>query len=239
MILRICKTAAVLLGLSVIIAAPHPVNTQEIQPVAVELVLAVDTSISVNDAEYQLQMTGIAEAFRHPDIIDLITTQPDGVAVTLVHWSLGSLDSQAVGWQHLDSLASVLAFADRVENAPRTHAGRGTSIGGAIRFATRLIITNPYAGRAMKIDISGDARSNSGGAPEFARDAAVALGITINGLTIADGDVNLARYFQARVIGGKDAFVISVSRKKDFARAIRQKIRRELMLLAQGATEYP
>jgi len=234
MILRISKTATALLFLSSILYPLSPVKTQEIQQVAVELVLAVDTSISVSDAEYRLQMSGIAEAFRDPDIIDLITTQPGGVAVTLVHWSLGSLNSQAVAWQHLDSLASVLVFADQVENAPRTHAGRGTSIGGAIRFATRLLITNRYAGRAMKIDISGDARSNSGGAPEFARDAAVLLGITINGLTIADGDINLAQYYRQRVIGGQEAFVISVTRKEDFARAIRQKIKRELMFLAQA-----
>jgi hypothetical protein len=217
------------------ISLPNSTIAQLNQQVAVELVLAVDTSISVSHEEYQLQMQGIADAFRHPDILDLITSQPGGVAVTVVHWSLGSLNSQAVEWRYLDSYASAFLFAHEVETAPRQHAGRGTAIGSAIRFCTGLIARNTYTGQALKIDISGDARSNSGGAPEFARDEAVALGITINGLTIADGDANLARYYQNRVIGGKEAFVISITRKDDFARAMRQKIRRELMFLAQAA----
>ncbi len=237
--MRVYVLGAVLLFLICISRAIASGNAQELQPVSVELVLAVDTSISVSHAEYQLQMQGIADAFRHPDILDLITSQPGGVAVTVVHWSLGSLNSQAVDWQHLDSIASALIFAHQVETAPREHAGRGTSIGSAIRYCTLLITRNTFTGQALKIDISGDARSNSGGAPEFARDAAVALGITINGLTIADGDANLAQYYQNRVIGGNEAFVISITRKDDFARAMRQKIRRELMFLAQGANAYP
>jgi hypothetical protein len=184
-------------------------------------------------------MQGIADAFRHPDILDLITTQPGGVAVTLMHWSLGSLNAQVVEWQHLDSEAAALIFAQMVEDAPRQNAGRGTSIGDAIRFGTRLMIHNNFAGQALKIDISGDARSNSGGAPESARDEAVALGITINGLTLATGDADLAQYFQDRVIGGHDAFVISSTRKQDFAHAMQQKFRRELMLLAQAGNQYP
>jgi hypothetical protein len=229
----------VLVALANMSTVPNHALAQSNQQVAVELVLAVDTSISVDPAEYHLQMQGIADAFRDPDIIDLITTQPGGVAVTVVHWSLGSLNSQAVEWQRLDSYASALIFAQRVEDAPRRHAGRGTSIGNAIRFSTRLITGNTFTGQALKIDISGDARSNSGGAPEFARDEAVALGITINGLTLATGDADLAQYFQDRVIGGNDAFVISSTRKQDFARAMRQKIRRELMLLAQADNQYP
>jgi len=224
-------TLACLTGL---IYAPGTGHAQDRLPVAVELVLAVDTSISVSREEYKLQMQGIADAFRHPDIIDLIVAQPGGVAVTVVHWSLGSLNSQAVEWQHLDSFASALIFAPRVEDAPRQHAGRGTSIGSALRYCTRLITRNNYTGQALKIDISGDARSNSGGAPEYARDKAVALGITINGLTIADGDANLAQYYRQRVIGGTEAFVISITRKDDFARAMRHKIRRELMFIAQA-----
>ena len=57
-------------------------------------------------------------------------------------------------------------------------------------------------------------------------------GITINGLTIADGDVNLAEYYRRRVIGGQEAFIIFVTRKEGFAHPKRQKIKRELMLLA-------
>ena len=196
--------------------------------VAVELVLAVDTSISVDAAEYRLQMQGIAQSLRHPDIIDAIGDQPGGVAVTLVHWSLGSRNRQAVGWRWLRDAADVFAFASEVEDAPRLEAGRGTSISDAIVFSTRLIAENRYRGRVLKIDISGDSRHNSGPSPHTARDLAVLAGITINGLVIEDGDRNLAAYYHQRVIGGKGAFVLSVDRHHDFAEAMQRKLAREL-----------
>ncbi len=207
-------------------------GAQTRETVGVELVLAVDTSISVSRSEYRLQMQGIAEALRHPDILQAVADHPGGVAVTLVHWSLGSLNRQAVGWRHLRDAADVLAFAQEVETAPRIGAGRGTSISDAIVFATRLFAQNDVTGRALKIDISGDSRHNSGPSPEGARDLAVLAGVTINGLVIEDGDRNLAGYYRARVIGGADAFVMSVSRNRDFAQAMRRKLARELAPVA-------
>ena len=145
--------------------------------VGVELVLAVDTSISVSHAEYRLQMQGIADALRHPDILQAVEDQPGGVAVTLVHWSLGSRNRQAVGWHRLRNAADVFTFATKVENAARHGAGRGTSISDAIVFATKLLAQNDFAGRELKIDISGDSRHNSGPSPDAARDLAVLAGI--------------------------------------------------------------
>ncbi len=208
-------------------------TAQTPQSVAVELVLAVDTSISVNAAEYQLQMQGIAQALRHPDILDAISDQPGGVAVTLVHWSIGSLNHQAIGWRRLKNAADVFDFATEVESVPRAGAGRGTSISDAISFATGLLSQNDYQGRALKIDISGDSRHNSGPSPNAARDLAVLAGVTINGLVIEDGDRNLGEYYRQLVIGGEDAFVMSVDRRQDFALAMQRKLARELTPIAQ------
>ena len=201
-------------------------------PVGVELVLAVDTSISVSREEYHLQMQGIAEALRHPDVLSAVEEHPGGVAVTLVHWSLGSLNRQAVGWHRLRDAADVFGFASKVEEAPRQGAGRGTSISDAIVFSTELLLENGFAGQRLKIDISGDSRHNSGPSPEAARDLAVLAGVTINGLVIEDGDRNLAGYYRARVIGGEGAFVMSVARRGDFAQAMRRKLARELAPVA-------
>lgn len=207
-------------------------GAQSRQTVGVELVLAVDTSISVSRSEYRLQMQGIAQALRHPDILQAIGDHPGGVAVTLVHWSLGSLNRQAVGWHHLRDAADVWDFANKVENAARHGAGRGTSISDAIVFSTRLFAQNEFTGRALKIDISGDSRHNSGPSPAAARDLAVLAGITINGLVIEDGDRNLAEYYRHLVIGGEGAFVMSVSRNRDFAHAMQRKLARELAPIA-------
>ena len=211
--------------------------------VGVELVLAVDTSISVSEAEYRLQMRGIAEALRHPDVLEAVADHPDGVAITLVHWSIGSLNRQAVGWHHLRDEVDVLAFAAKVETAPRVGAARATAISDAIVYAMRLFPDNGFAGRSQKIDISGDSRHNSGPSPSAARDLAVLAGVIINGLVIEDGDRSLASYFRQNVIGGEGSFVMSVSRDQDFTAAMRRKLTRELTPVAtntrQGAVVRP
>lgn len=204
------------------------------EPVSVELVLAVDTSVSVSTDEYKLQMLGIADAFRSNTIIDTILRQRNGVAVTLVHWSVGGLNYQSVDWHHLEDLASILHFANAVERAPREATGRGTSISHAIDFSSGLFNTNGFIGETQIIDISGDSRSNSGPSPNTARDRAVLSGIQINGLIIPDGDLELVSYFQFLVIGGKNAFVMTVGENEDFASAMQRKLARELDLLVAG-----
>ena len=63
------------------------------------------------------------------------------------------------------------------------------------------------------------------------RDAAVAAGITINGLAILNEISTLDVYYNEHVIGGPDAFLLIAKDYQDFARAIRQKLQREI----QGA----
>jgi len=77
-----------------------------------------------------------------------------------------------------------------------------------------------------------------------ARDAAVARGITINGLPIVNDKPsrfgrrqipNLDLYYQDCVIGGNGAFLIVANGFADFARAIRRK----MVLEIAGATPVP
>ena len=50
--------------------------------VELELVLAVDASSSVDAAEFDLQVSGLANAFRHPDVISAIhSVGAKGIAV--------------------------------------------------------------------------------------------------------------------------------------------------------------
>lgn len=198
------------------------------EPVDLELVLATDTSISVDDREYRLQMGGIANAFRQAEIIDIIHAMPNGMAITLVHWSVGHLNSQAIPWRRLKTRESVLAFADAVEKAPRGNTGRSTAIGDAVGYSLELIESNGFEGGSRKIDISGDARSNSGPDPSHFRNRAIAREVTVNGLVISGGDRGLFSYYRDRVIGGPSAFVLAVDGFEDFESAIYQKLLKEL-----------
>ena len=78
------------------------------------------------------------------------------------------------------------------------------------------------------IDISGDGPNNRGPWPNAARDAAVAKGVTINGLAILDFDDGLIEHFRDEVIGGPGAFALAANGFDDFARAVVKKLLQEL-----------
>ena len=203
-------------------------------PVAIELVLAVDCSYSVSDAEYALQMQGIASAFRDPEVAALISDLQDGAAVTLFQWASHANNRQTVPWRLLTDEASARAFAEEVERAPRSPLGYFTAIGHAINYGVTLIEANAYAGRQRKIDISGDGKSNAGPEPDIARLAAFARGITINGLAILSaqpssaGYPSVAEYYAGHVVVGPSSFVIKAGSYDDFGVAMKRKLLREL-----------
>ena len=196
-------------------------------PVAIELVLAVDTSRSIDDNEFALQMKGIARAFRTQEIIALIG-QRQGVAVTLIQWSSEVDPCFVIPWHVLREPATVLIFADQVEQATREPSRGFTAMGTAADFAIELIENNPLAGRELKIDISADGRNNAGAPPTAAWQRANALGIAINGLPILIDTYSLDTYFREKVITGPGAFVEIATDYDDFARAFLRKLLREL-----------
>ena len=196
-------------------------------PVSIELVLAVDTSLSVNDREYDLQMRGIAQAFRSPDIISLIGLY-DGVAVTILQWGGWVSEENTVPWQVLKSPSSVIEFARQIEETKRENVGNFTAIGTAIDFSIKEIQQNEFEGRLRKIDVSGDGVNNVGPRPQSYKNLADQLGISINGLAIKTDLGSLDRYYRQNVITGPGSFVISATDYVDFAQAIHRKLKKEL-----------
>ncbi|MEO9875310.1 MAG: DUF1194 domain-containing protein [Anderseniella sp.] len=208
------------------------------QPVAIELVLAVDTSASVDDMEYALQMRGIAAALESSEIIDAIGQHKNGVAIALLQWSGGPLGKVAVDWTVVSSEASVRALSARVVQAPRANTGNFTAISTAINRSVQMLENNSQIGDYRRIDISGDGRNNSGQHPSEARSVAISKGITINGLAILDGDAGLAAYYRTNVTGGPGSFVISADEFKDFAKAMKRKLGRELSIQVSSSPAH-
>ncbi len=248
-VLRVLAMPAI--AISCMLYAGATADSQGPIPVAIELVLAVDVSLSVDDKEFALQMQGLARAFQRREIIHLIGQHDGGVAVVLVQWSgvaqsVAEWSDEGAGgrvqpWRLLTNGPSVLAFADEIASAPRATLGYFTSIGAAIDFSTRLLETNDFEGRRRKIDVSGDGRNNA--APELAEARARALlhGIVINGLAILNNEPGLDRYYQDNVIGGPASFVITAADYDDFVDAMAKKLYRELTVLTSSgpATDCP
>ncbi len=207
------------------------------QPADLELMLAVDVSGSVDDGEFELQMRGLAEAFRHPAVQAAIRGAGDnGVAVALMQWSDGASQEMPVDWTLLRDSESAIAFADRIAATGREILGGGTSIYGAINFSIHALDRNGFDGRRRTIDISGDGRSDLFVPTVAARDRAVARGILINGLAILNDYPTLDRYYSRNVIGGIGAFVMTATDYQSFTVAIIAKLIREITgaLVAKG-----
>lgn len=197
-------------------------------PVALELVLAIDISASVDAREFRLQVQGIADAFRDADIVDAIQANgPNGIAVVLMQWGSGDQQKQSGAWHNVKDSVTADRFATAVETAHRLE-GNTTAIGSALQFARGLLNSNGFNGHRRTIDVSGDGRNNAGIALLPQRDLTTASGVSINGLAILDGDPGLKPYYERFVVGGARAFVVAALNFEDFGRAMRQKLLREI-----------
>ncbi len=201
--------------------------------VDLELVLAVDTSFSMDYDEQRLQLDGYVQAFRHPEIIAAIHSGLNRrIAVIFVEWGGTSFQRIKVPWTLIDSEDSANAFADILARDELVSLPR-TSLSGAITFAGGLFDGNGFEGLRRVIDVSGDGPNNQGRAVTKARDAVVADGVTINGLPVLlkpgepAGFFDLEKldvYYEDCVIGGVGSFIVPVRNRANFAEAIRRKL---------------
>ena len=219
---------------------PPDLELAQADPVDLELVLAIDTSASVDASEYRLQMEGIRLAFQDPAIISAIrSTGPTGIAVTVVHWSSASQQKQIVPWTKINSEASAFAFSRQISASFQREYADSTGIGSVLQFGERLIRRNQFEGRRKSIDVSGDGINNSGVQPHYAREDVVAEGITINGLAILSDNPYLFQYFDNEVIGGPGAFVLTVNSYDDIVEGTRNKLLREISVAVSQAPDDP
>lgn len=232
---------ALLLAFGFFILSTHSAIAAERQ-VALELILAVDTSSSVDATEFELQRRGIADAFAHPDLTAVIEGMGNvGIAVMVMEWSGNAQQKKVVDWSLLNSRASSLAFSQRIRETPRGLSG-STDIGSALAYSIRELETNGFRGNRRVIDVSGDGRS-SRDTSAAKRDRAVLMGVTINGLVIfndevgvgAIEEVDLVRHYSNKVIGGNGAFLMTATGFEDFRNAILRKLIREI--LGPGTTQ--
>jgi Protein of unknown function (DUF1194) len=217
-------------------------NDRNSPTVDVELVLAVDVSYSMDTDELAIQREGYAQAIVSSEFLQALKTGPRGkLAVTLFEWSSSNYQKIVIPWQVIDGPETAAAVAAEIMKAPARRHSR-TSISGAINFAIPLFDQNPYRGSRRVIDISGNGPNNSGEPVVRARDLALAKGIVINGLTMMlkepahskmkEDIENLDLYYEDCVIGGPDAFVMTVTDREQFKEAIRTKLVFEVSGLA-------
>jgi Ca-activated chloride channel family protein len=190
----------------------------------VALVLAIDVSDSVDPGEFRLQVDGLAGALRDPEIAD--TLVEGRMALTVLQWSGADRQAVTLPWQRMRSHADVLAFAAAAAAMPRAFHRSDTAPGEAIHAGMALFGAVPDCARRV-IDVSGDGAENAGRSTVLASRAARAAGIEVNGLAIESIGIAITQFYRGAVIT-RGGFVITARTHADYARAMREKIRREI-----------
>jgi hypothetical protein len=209
-------------------------------PVDVALVLVDDVSGSINDDEYKLEKQGYYDAFTNPGVISAIQGGPIGaIAVAFVEFAGEGQVDNVIGWTVIHDAQSSRAFAQKLQDAPRSSWGH-TAIGEGVTLAMQDLADSGMQAARRVIDVAGDGTNNSGRPVEDARDEAAKQGIVINGLAIAnESDIpwlqrhthppgGLGNYYRHSVTAGETSFVLEVHSYQSFTEAVTRKLVQEI-----------
>lgn len=218
--------------------AAIPIRAAE--PVDLLLVLAADVSRSVDSEKFKLQREGYATAISDKRVLEAIGAGRNRrIAVLFLEWSGFGNQKVVIDWTAIDGPKSAQEFGDKLLESPRSFADR-TAISGGIDFAVAQFERSPFKAERHTIDVSGDGTNNAGRDVTRARDEALALGITINGLVIlserplawnpehTNPPGGLANYYRDNVTGGPGSFVLEAKDFGSFGQAIIKKMIAEI-----------
>jgi len=223
------RTAARRLGWQVFLGvmAMMSVALEPARACSLALVLAMDGSASVDAREHELQLNGLADALRDPDVVQAIEAV-GGIWVTSFEWSGRRQQLQQLEWRHLTDQASAIAAAETLRRSPRGFTEFPTAIGYALGHAAVLLQSVPQPCSRKVIDVAGDGINNDGFGPSSAYKAFDFDGVTVNGLVVSGPDETPVHYYRANVIRGPGAFIEIAETYNDYAAAMKRKLLREI-----------
>ncbi|MBY6113341.1 DUF1194 domain-containing protein [Mameliella alba] len=199
------------------------------------LLLALDVSSSVDEAEYILQRDGLAAALMNEDVAGAILQEGGGsVAFAVYEWS-GRRQSVVIqDWVLLQSMADIVAVSDRLRTVQRSYRRFPTALGYALGFGATMMGEAPECARRV-IDVSGDGITNDGFWPQLAYRHFPFDGITVNGLAVLGADPDVVDHFEFEVMHGPGAFVETAKGYEGYERAMIRKLYREIQDRVVGA----
>ncbi|HEY0222975.1 MAG TPA: DUF1194 domain-containing protein [Pseudolabrys sp.] len=239
------------LGVMVLTVLMLATPTRAAEPVDLLLVLAADVSRSVDADKFKLQREGYAAALSDKRVLEAIASGRNRrIAVLFMEWSGLGNQKVVIDWTPIDGPKAAQEFGDRLLESGRSFADR-TSISGGIDYAVTQIAHAPFKSERQTIDVSGDGTNNAGRDVTQARDEALALGITINGLVIlsdrplpwnpehTNPPGGLANYYRDNVTGGPGSFVLEAKDFNSFGQAIVKKMIAEIADATLPGTATP
>ena len=199
------------------------------------IVTGIDFSRSIDAHASELQIYGMVQALRAPEVLRAIENGPHrriGFAVFL--WASG-VYPELVSWRVIGSRPDaeeastemLLRLQLILDTSHRHSIGSLTNVSGAMAHAGEMLADSPYASKRAIVNIVGNGRDNVGESPRWSRDALVARGTTINGVVIG-GDEKIAEYYRREVIGGPTAFVLAADTPDEMVEAFTSKFVSEI-----------
>ena len=195
---------------------------------AVELILAVDVSGSIDEREFALQMEGTASAFEHPSMINAVRAQEGGVQIILTQWSGRTRQRVVTDWHLIENAASMAEFANAIRRGGRHWRNYSTAIGEALEHARRVGNSVPQPCKRRIVDVSGDGVSNEGRDPRAMAQELADLGYSVNGLVIRGDSPDPVEYYREHVLAGPRSFLEVAEGFEDYPNAILRKLLREI-----------
>ena len=155
------------------------------------------------------------------------------VALGAFEWSGKWQQDWVLPWRVIGSAADLDRAIWEIGASVREESRYPTALGYALGWAAQAFREGPVCG-ARTLDISGDGENNDGFGPGMAYESFALGDVMVNGLVVG-GDLGIVAYYEAEVIRGPFAFVEVARDYRDFGRAMRRKLARELTPKVIGA----
>jgi hypothetical protein len=192
------------------------------------LLLALDVSSSVDDAEYLMQVEGVADALVSEDVQAAILSGGGGsVALSVYEWSGRYQSAVILDWVVLRNASDIETAAQTVRQSRRTYERFPTALGYALGFGAGHLKKAPACARKV-IDVSGDGITNDGFWPDLAYMHFPFEGVTVNGLAVLGADPDVLDHYMDEVRRGPGSFVETAQGYEGYARAMERKLYREI-----------
>jgi hypothetical protein len=191
---------------------------------ALALVLMLDSSGSVPDPAWEMQVQAHASALADP-AIGRVVEASGPVAVMVMGYD--DAPRALVGWHMLDSAAAAAAFARQVAAVQRPGNGM-THTGAALAFALHEFRRAPCQPDRLVVDLVTDGPGDDAAALAAARAEAEALEVRINGLAVITYPGIDALGWLRSEVATPGGFVVAADGWEDVARALRRKLSAEI-----------
>ncbi len=203
------------------------------------LALALDVSGSVDALEYRLQIDGVANALRDPEVEAAFLMFPETpVRLMVFEWSARGHQRKVVPWTIVSSEDDLRRIADTLNRTqPAAVDDPSTAIGPAMLYGVAELMRQDDCWQKT-LDISGDGPANVGIHPQDIKPEEIGP-IIINGLIIGpDSPANINKnrhnlksllaYYESYILRGFGSFAEVAVDYADFQTAMRRKLIREL-----------